>query len=119
MIYLDGGRHVIRCNHCKQPVHAIYRHQHLKECRAYIRRQKLGRMNFEKNGRKLYAVALVRFNGQEWVPEMHYTHAESQSQARNSVLFGERDRSRVAIVDAGLAIGMFAVDRDGMQLVAD
>lgn len=119
MIHLDGGRLVIRCNHCRQPVHAMYRRQHLQECRDYQRRQKLGRMNFEKNGKKLYAVALLRFNGKDWLPEMHYTHADSQSQARNSILFGERDRSRIAIVDAGLAIGMFATDRDGTQLVAD
>lgn len=119
MIYLDGGRQVIFCRHCKQPVHALYRRQHLRECRAHGRRRKLGRMAFEKNGRQLYAVATLRYNGTTWVPQMQYTHANNPAHARNSIRFSESDPSRLVIVDAGLAIGMFALDEAGTQLVAD
>lgn len=121
MILLDGGRALVRCKHCKNVVHAVHRKHHLKECRIYAHKQKLGRMAFEKDGKKLYAVALQRFDpkAKTWSPEMHYTHAYDSNHAKRSVLAGEKRKHLVSIVDAGLAVGMFTADRDGTRLVAD
>lgn len=119
MILLDGGHRLIQCKHCYQAVQARHRHHHLTECPQYRRRKKLGRMAFEKGGKRLYAIAIQRLVGAQWVSEMHYTHGANAREARSNFLFSERDRTHVHIVDVGLAIGMFAVDRDGKILVAD
>lgn len=119
MILLDGGHALVRCNHCKNPVQARHSRHHLQECRPYQRRQKLGRMSFERDGKKLYAIAAARFDGNEWRPEMHYAHGYDARHAKRAFLFGERDHSKITILDVGLAIGMFAADRDGKLLVAD
>lgn len=121
MILLDGGRVLVRCKHCREVVHGIHRAHHLKECRSYLRKQKLNRMAFTKDGRSLYAIAIQRFNPStnQWLPEMHYTHAHGPASAKRNFLANESNRSHVHIVDVGLAIGMFAVDRDGKQLTAD
>ena len=120
-LLFDGGKVLVRCKHCKGVVHAVTGKRHLQECQAYRRKQKLGQMTFEKNGRRLYAIAIQRFNpvSKEWLPEMHYAHGYDANEARRAFLFSEKHRSRVAIVDAGLAIGMFAADRDGKILLAD
>lgn len=120
-ILFDGGRALIRCKHCRGVVHAIHRKRHLEQCRHYQRRQKLGRMAFEKNGRKLYAIAVLRFNPatKDYHNEMHYTHGFDAAEARRIYLYGEKDRAHVHIVETGLAIGMFAADRDGKILVSD
>lgn len=120
-ILLDGGRVLVRCKHCRQVLHGIHRGHHLKECRPYLRKQKLNRIAFTKDGRSLYAIAIQRFNPTtgQWLPEMHYTHAHGPAHAKRNFFSNESNRQRVHIVDVGLAIGMFAVDRDGMQLSAD
>lgn len=119
MLLLDGGHPLVKCKHCHQPVQARHAHHHLNECPQYKRRKKLGRMAFEKGGKRLYAIAIQRRVGINWLPEMHYTHAANAREARTNFLFSERDRTGVHIVDIGLSIGMFAVDRDGKILVAD
>lgn len=119
MILFDGGRRLIKCKHCKRAVHAIHRKQHLRECASYQRHAKVGRMALEKDGKRLYAIAIQRYSKGQWLPEMHYTHAFGPGEARRSFLFNEPNRATIHIVDVGLAIGMFMVDRDGKQLVAD
>lgn len=120
-ILIDGGRALVRCKHCRGVVHAIHRNHHLKECRVYLRKQKLGRMAFQKGGKSLYAIAVQRHDPKtgEWHPEMHYTHAFTPAGAKRNFLANEQNRHLLHIIDVGLAIGMFMGDRDGKQLIAD
>lgn len=120
-VHVDGGIPLVRCKHCGGRVKVIHTRQHLAECRAKHRRDKLGRMAFEKRGEKLYAIAVQRYNSStgNWEPEMHYSHGTGPRDARQRFLWGESNHSHLHIVDVGLAIGMFALDRDGDQLVSD
>jgi len=56
------------------------------------------------NKKPLYGVAVERWNGREWVGEVHHTHANSEREAREqcSQLGG-----RYRIVSAAPAIGFF------------
>lgn len=112
---------LVRCKHCRGVISALTRYRHLDDCAAYQRRRKLGRMSFEKDGKRLYAIAVQRRDphSERWLPEMHYAHGFGPLQAKHVFLSGERDHSRLHIVDVGLAIGAFMNDRDGRSLSLD
>lgn len=122
---IQDGRAYIRCKHCRGIVDALHRQDHLKECKPYLRKQKLGRMAFEKDGKRLYAIAVQRLNPttREWVGEMNYAHGRNPREAQGAFMASEARGPRAAetihVVSVGLVIGMFAVDEDGKILVAD
>lgn len=104
--------HVVRCNHCRQPVLYEHRSLHAFECRQRRNKQKLAAFNLTKD-KPLYAVAVSRFKGGEWrAPETLYAHAETPSEAKRIVLSGETDK--LHIIEVGLAVGWFEHEKTGI-----
>jgi hypothetical protein len=63
------------------------------------------------NKKPLYAVALENWNGSKWTPEIRYTHADTEAEAR--FMMGQ---GPFRIVGAAPAIGFFVEDKVGDKL---
>lgn len=63
------------------------------------------------NKKPLYAVALENWDGKKWTPEIRYTHADSEAEAR--FMMGQ---GAFRIVGAAPAIGFFVEDKVGDKL---
>jgi hypothetical protein len=63
------------------------------------------------NKKPLYAVAIENWNGKVWTPEIRYTHADNEAEAR--FMMGQ---GPFRIVSAGPAIGFFVEDKVGDKL---
>jgi hypothetical protein len=63
------------------------------------------------NKKPLYAVAIENWNGKSWTPEIRYTHADTEAEAR--FMMGD---GPFRIVAAAPAIGFFVEDKVGDKL---
>jgi hypothetical protein len=63
------------------------------------------------NKKTLYAVAIENWTGFKWTPEIRYTHADSEAEAR--FMMGE---GQFRIVACGPAVGFFVEDKVGDKL---
>lgn len=113
-VYGVGDKlHVVKCNHCKEPVLWEHRALHAADCRKKRNAEKLKSINQTgKDGKPLYAVAVTRRRLGRWrAPEILYAHANSVAEARISATVGEGE---LQIIDAGLAIGWFQHEKTGL-----
>jgi len=105
--------HIVKCNHCREPVLFEHRALHAYECRKKRNAEKLKGINMTaKDGKPLYAVAVTRRRLGKWrAPEILYAHANSVAEAKLNATAGEGD---LKIIDAGLAIGWFQQEKTGL-----
>lgn len=105
--------HVVRCNHCRQPVLFENRHAHAAQCRRRRQKEKLEALNLTKDGKALYAVAATRFKNGQWnAPEILYAHARGPGEASRIALAGEPEPMKT--IEVGLAIGWFQHEKTGI-----
>ncbi len=99
---------VVRCNHCKVLVASEHRTAHALECRSKRNQTKLAAINLEQKGQPTYAILFSRLLADgSWTPPLtEYVNAHNVLHARGQFLAGE-DRSKVTIIEVGLAIGWF------------
>jgi len=113
MIYTGGTEGIVRCNHCKQVVLLEHRNAHALDCSSRKRKRKLDKVAMEREGKRLYAIAVARhLYADKYRGEMHYAHATSVADAKAQFCFAEPDRQKVRILEVGLAIG-WEVDEKG------
>ncbi len=111
--------HIVKCNHCREVVLSSYRSLHALECRKRRNAAKLNQFNLAKDGKNLYALAIVRrkYNpreGTHWVHETHYSHGVNDKDARAQFMAGETHKRAVKILACGLAIGWFQDQETGV-----
>lgn len=105
--------HIVRCNHCKEPVLWEHRALHSLDCRKRRNAEKLKNLNLTaKDGKPLYAVAVTRRRLGRWrAPEILYAHANDVAEAKRNATAGEGE---LKIIEAGLAVGWFQHEKTGI-----
>lgn len=105
---------VVQCIHCKSFLTKEFMRAHSLECSSRKRALKLDRMNLKRRGKYLYAVALQRWDGTTWAPDIVYLHANSAGEARHLFWVAEQEKDKVHIVEVGLTVGWFQSESGGI-----